>query len=235
MPTKKTIKKAPKKEPISRKVSNLDIQKLIQSSDSYKSLIYGILTVLVLFVVIVLGVRTLSVAPNGEITDNGAATQQDIRSTYTVTEGDTLWSIAEKEYGDGFKWNEIAKANNLSEASTLEEGTRLTIPNVSGEVVAAATIQVSPTITAVPTQVVVKPTEVMVSPAMAPNTIEGVLAPSQNKISGTSYTIVSGDNLWDIAVRAYGDGYRWTEIASANALENPDLIFPGNTLKLPRP
>lgn len=53
-------------------------------------------------------------------------------------------------------------------------------------------------------------------------------------IKTDSYTVVEDDNLWEIAVRAYGDGYKWVEIAKANNLENPDLIFAGNTLKLPR-
>lgn len=54
------------------------------------------------------------------------------------------------------------------------------------------------------------------------------------KISGTSYTVAKGDDLWNIAVRAYGDGYKWTEIAKANKLVNPGLIHAGNVLSLPR-
>lgn len=37
-----------------------------------------------------------------------------------------------------------------------------------------------------------------------------------NTIEGDSYTTVKGDNLWSIAVRAYGDGYAWTKIYEAN-------------------
>ena len=55
-----------------------------------------------------------------------------------------------------------------------------------------------------------------------------------NSIKGTSYTVASGDYLWDIAVRAYGDGFKWVEIAKANNLANPNLVHPGNVLKLPR-
>lgn len=53
-------------------------------------------------------------------------------------------------------------------------------------------------------------------------------------ITSSSYTVQKGDYLWEISVRAYGDGYKWPEIARANNIDNPDLIFSGNTLKLPR-
>lgn len=53
-------------------------------------------------------------------------------------------------------------------------------------------------------------------------------------ISGDSYTVVKGDNLWNVAVRAYGDGYKWVEIAKANKLVNPNIIHSGNVLTLPR-
>lgn len=56
----------------------------------------------------------------------------------------------------------------------------------------------------------------------------------EGSISGATYEVVKGDNLWTIAVRAYGDGYKWTEIAQENNLTNPNLIHPGNILALPR-
>ena len=55
-----------------------------------------------------------------------------------------------------------------------------------------------------------------------------------NVIEGSSYTVVKGDNLWNIAVRAYGDGYKWVDIAKANNLANPNVIHAGNVLVLPR-
>ena len=57
---------------------------------------------------------------------------------------------------------------------------------------------------------------------------------TEKSIAGNSYTVEKGDNLWDIGVRAYGDGYSWTKIAKANNLSSPDLIFSGNVLKIPR-
>ncbi len=53
-------------------------------------------------------------------------------------------------------------------------------------------------------------------------------------IAGETYAVVHGDSLWNISVRAYGDGYKWTLVAKANNLKNPNLIFAGNVLVLPR-
>jgi len=53
-------------------------------------------------------------------------------------------------------------------------------------------------------------------------------------ISGATYEVQKGDNLWDIAVRAYGDGYKWSEIARENKLVHPNIIHSGNILVLPR-
>lgn len=54
------------------------------------------------------------------------------------------------------------------------------------------------------------------------------------KITADSYTVVKGDSLWTIALRAYGDPYRWVEIAKLNNLSNPSIIHPGNILRLAR-
>jgi len=51
--------------------------------------------------------------------------------------------------------------------------------------------------------------------------------------SGTYYDVVPGDNLWGIAERFYGDGTRYPEIAAANGVENPSLIFPGQRFLIP--
>ena len=59
-------------------------------------------------------------------------------------------------------------------------------------------------------------------------------AKDEGKISGATYEVVRGDSLWNIAERAYGDGYRWVEIAQANNLSNPNLIHSGNILAIPR-
>lgn len=47
------------------------------------------------------------------------------------------------------------------------------------------------------------------------------------------YTVTAGDNLWNIAVKEYNDGFAWTKIAQYNNLTNPNLIYVGTALKLP--
>lgn len=50
------------------------------------------------------------------------------------------------------------------------------------------------------------------------------------------YTVIKGDSLWKIAVRAYNDGYQWTKVWEANKelVANPSVIEPGMVLQLPR-
>lgn len=126
-------------------------------------------------------------------------------STYTVKAGDDLWHIAEKVYNDGYKWVIIAKANNLSNPGIINVGNSLAIPVV---------MKTSPTDTI--------------------STSQNTTTQLAQTISGDTYTIVLGDDLWDIAVKAYGNGYKWVDIARVNNLMNPNVIHAGNILKIPR-
>ncbi len=53
-------------------------------------------------------------------------------------------------------------------------------------------------------------------------------------INEDTYKVVEGDCLWDISLRAYGDAYKWTELAKTNEIVNPDIINVGDTIKIPR-
>ena len=48
-----------------------------------------------------------------------------------------------------------------------------------------------------------------------------------------TYTVVSGDTLWAISERFYGDGSKFQAIADASGISNPDLIYPGQVLTIP--
>lgn len=143
-----------------------------------------VLGALVIVIVLVLSVNYFKGRGGSALNpDNGLATET--QGEYTVAAGESLWSIAEDKLGDGFKWQEIADANGLTD-STLEVGQKLTIPS------------------------------------------------EEMSATAETYTVVHGDSLWNIAVKAYGDGYRWVEIAKANDLVNPNVIHAGNVLTLPR-
>ena len=49
------------------------------------------------------------------------------------------------------------------------------------------------------------------------------------------YTVQSGDSLSKIAQQQYGDGKKWRAIFEANRdqISNPELIHPGQVLKIP--
>lgn len=53
--------------------------------------------------------------------------------------------------------------------------------------------------------------------------------------AATTYTVKSGDTLSAIARREYGDAGAWRRIYEANRdqIDNPDLIHPGQELKIP--
>ncbi len=48
-----------------------------------------------------------------------------------------------------------------------------------------------------------------------------------------TYTVVAGDSLSKIAKHFYGNANKWPLIQEANQIKNPDLIHPGQVLKIP--
>ncbi|RJE48694.1 MULTISPECIES: LysM peptidoglycan-binding domain-containing protein [unclassified Dehalobacter] len=64
-------------------------------------------------------------------------------------------------------------------------------------------------------------------------------SPSQSQNSRSSdrnvppsYIVKSGDTLWAIAKRFYGDGAKYPTLAAKNNIKNPNLIYAGQVLKL---
>ena len=69
------------------------------------------------------------------------------------------------------------------------------------------------------------------APAPMPERAPTAGASAQEQI----YTVVAGDSLSKIAKRYYGDATKWPRIHEANRdqIKNPDLIHPGQRLKIP--
>lgn len=52
--------------------------------------------------------------------------------------------------------------------------------------------------------------------------------------STKTYTVQSGDCLWNLAEKYYGDGTQYKKLAAANPeITNPNLIYPGQVLTIP--
>ena len=68
---------------------------------------------------------------NEEVLGEETVAEED---SYTVKEGDTLWSIAEEVYGDPYQWPEIAESNDLEKTDAgetlIEIGQKLNIPEI---------------------------------------------------------------------------------------------------------
>lgn len=200
------------------------VSREVSSNQSKLSLILGAL------IILVVGILVFNYF-NKSKTDLGPAQQiqqaeepdvspDKLPGKYTVKEGDTLFLIAEKYYQDGAKFEEIAKANNLSNVDVIETGQVLQIPSPPPS--PSASPQPSPQPSPTPAETSDLGT------GGADTTIWGP------KIEATTYTVQEGDWLSKIAGRAYGDIFAYQKLAQVNNISNPDLIFPGQVLTIPR-
>lgn len=70
-------------------------------------------------------------------------------------------------------------------------------------------------------------------PAAEPAAQQAAPAEEPPAPAAQTYTVVSGDTLWAISERFYGDGSKYQVIADASGIPNPDLIYPGQVLTIP--
>lgn len=191
----------------------------VQSNQSRVSLILGGLIVLVVGVLIFNYFNKNSdkseITPSAEQTEiEEDVSPEKLPGKYTIKEGDTLFTIAQKYYQDGYKFTEIVKANNLASADMIEVGQTLEIPKI-------ATTST--------------PEPVVVTPAPTTDAVVDAVISYGVPITGDTYTVVEGDWLSTISARAYnGDVMAYSKIATANNIANPDLIEPGMVLTIPR-
>lgn len=181
------------------------VQKEIKPNQSYLSLVLGLLIVIVAGILIFNFFKGSepSLGPSQKTVSEGEGTPDvkpdNLPGKYTVKEGDTLFSIAEEYYSDGYQYPRIAEASKLASADTLNTGQVLEIPKLPEGIGGATNL-----------------------------TIWG------EKITGDTYTVAEGDWLSTIAGRAYGDPMAFQKIAEANKIADPNVIEPGQTLKIPR-
>ena len=147
---------------------------------------------------------------------------KELPTTYKVVKGDDLWHISERFYNSGYNYVDIVSGNKLKNGNVIEVGMELVIPKVEPRLTAKMKAE-----RAAKQEKVVKEEKVEKVAVKA----------AKISIEGGKYTTVKGDYLWSIAVRAYGDGYKWTAIYNANKKvvgRNPSLLYTGVELVLPR-
>lgn len=199
----------------------------VQANQSRVSLVLGALIVLVVGILVFNYFsknKSAEVTPTASQTENtGDATPENLPGKYTVKEGDTLFTIAEKYYKDGYKYTELVKVNSLTSADTIAAGQVLDIPKLETNEVKAAEISPSPIST---------PSEIPAANTDKGQTSDQSWGPA---ITENTYTVAEGDWLSTIAARAYnGDVMAYEKIAKANNITNPDVIEVGMVLTIPR-
>lgn len=78
-------------------------------------------------------------------------------------------------------------------------------------------------------------TTVIVKKSKKPGKEKKPVREKENAPSAKTYKVKKGDCLWTIAKKMLGSGARWQEIYKLNKdkISNPNLIYPGQVLKLP--
>jgi LysM domain len=71
------------------------------------------------------------------------------------------------------------------------------------------------------------------APEVVPAAVEEPAPAPAPPPAARTYTVVSGDTLWAISERFYGDGSKYQMIADASGISDPDLIYPGQVLTIP--
>lgn len=230
---RKSTKVKTTKESASQSSTYLEkLENEIQGNQSRLSLVLGALIVLVLGFLVFnyFNKNKADLGPSQNTQQQeqqGDVAVENLPGQYTVKEGDTLFLIAEKYYQDGYKYEELVKANNLSNADSIVVGQVLEIPKLE---TADASPEATPTATP----------EVSTTPIPSPEAVEKTevstpVADFGAAINGNTYTVAEGDWLSTIAARAYnGNVLAYQKIAQANNISNPDFITPGMVLTIPR-
>lgn len=135
--------------------------------------------------------------------------------TYTVANGDTLYAICRKQYGDANLYKKLAAANKMGENGGLKVGSTIVLPSKES-------------LTGKPEVAKSEPKVAAKTPAkVEPKALK--VEESKNK----SYQVRPGDTLTSIARVQLGSASRSGDIASLNRMDADDDLLAGAILKLP--
>jgi len=84
-------------------------------------------------VIVIVGILVVNYFKGGksQTLSDALSTQNETAKPqfHTVTQGESLWSIAEDTYGSGYNWTDISKVNGLK-SENIEVGQKLSLPTV---------------------------------------------------------------------------------------------------------
>lgn len=152
---------------------------------------------------------------------------------YQVGDGDTLWALAERFYGDGSLYQVISVANNLADPDSIVVGQQLEIPYVTfrhqvveGDTKDSLAQQFYNDVS------MVEIIEIANQAGQRDLVVgEWLLIPDLANVG--QHTVVAGETWEDLAQRWYGEFALWPIITIANHLENQDPQ-PGQAVMQPR-
>jgi len=123
---KKQSRKTPSQETFYQ-----NIYRRLKLDESYMSLFLGVVVVVtlcVLLFVLMWGKSTMNKTQNSVPAKPAPIVTKKIQKTYIIQDGEGLWDVAVKFYGDGYQWTKIADANHLEDPDNVDPGTKLIIP-----------------------------------------------------------------------------------------------------------
>ena len=107
----------------------MDLKQILKTIKLNETKIITFLGVMVILTICFFAYKQIKGQNTGDLSLTGTNTSidQEGQEVYTVQKGDTLWSIAQTYYQDGFKWAQIAKDNNITTPSKIIVGQKITI------------------------------------------------------------------------------------------------------------
>ncbi len=189
---------------------------------------------------------TLPPEPTASPTPGPTPTPSPDQCVYTVKPGDTLFSIA-RQYGTTV--SDIAQANGITNVNQIYVGQKLVIPNCApgptppsgqcityvvqrGDTLYSLARRFGTTVNDIALQNnIVNPSLIFVGQKLTICPEGTAPPPSEPPAECTLYTVQTGDTLFSIALRF---GSTVQAIAQANNITNPNLIFAGQQLCIPK-
>ena len=163
---------------------------------------------------------------------------EDGPTPYTVAAGDTLGSIARRAYGGAKYWSTICSANSLEDCNLIQVGDELMLPT-HAEAMSMMEEKMmmdkddmmgeKDDMESGKDEMMADKDDMMADDAMMMEKIELM------EEGFTPYTVVAGDTLGSIALRAYGESSYWSAICVNNSevTEDCNRIQIGDELMLP--